>query len=387
MAADLATTPDSGLRVQACGDAHLANFGAFSSPERDLLFDTNDFDETAPGPFEWDLKRLAASFVIAARDRAFTAKVARECALQCTKSYRDAMVEFAGMSNLAVWYAKMDMNEIVTRWRSRVTADDIKRFESLATKAQEKDSTKALVKLAKRIGGQYRIISDPPLVVPIRDLAAEQGIADVGRLEEWLHERFRTYRHTLQPDRRRLLESYRIVDMARKVVGVGSVGTRCWIMLLLGKDDTDPLFLQIKEAEESVLERFVGKSGYANHGQRVVEGQRLLQASSDILLGWTRAAGLDGVERDFYVRQLWDGKMSANLETMSPEVMKVYAQLCGWTLAHGHARSGDRVTIAAYVGSGDVFDNAIADFAAAYADQNERDFERVASALKAVPAS
>jgi uncharacterized protein (DUF2252 family) len=266
-----------------------------------------------------------------------------------------------------------------------VSAEEVKRFEEMMTKARSKDSTKALTKLTRRVGGEFRIISDPPLVVPLDELATQPGVeVDPEQLRAWLHERFRVYRHSLEPDRRQLLESYRLVDFARKVVGVGSVGTRCWIALLLGKDDTDPLFLQIKEAEPSVLEPYAGKSGYASHGQRVVEGQRLLQASSDISLGWIQTTGLDGVERDFYVRQLWDWKVSANLETMTPEIMKVYAQMCGWTLARGHARSGDRVAISAYLGSGRVFDEAVADFAAAYADQNQRDYEAVAASLRTV---
>jgi uncharacterized protein (DUF2252 family) len=382
MAADLATTPSSGLRVQAVGDAHLANFGGFASPDRALVFDINDFDETTPGPFEWDVKRMAASFEIAARSREFSAKTARGLALNSARSYREAMAQFAAMTNLDTWYARLDVDSVIQRWRSEVSAEEVKRLEDSAAKARSKDSTKALGKLAQMVDGEYRIISDPPLVVSIDDLAHEQGIdADPEQLRAWLHERFRLFRHSLQPDRRHLLEGYRLVDFARKVVGVGSVGTRCWIALMVGKDNTDPLFLQIKEAEGSVLEPYAGKSGYASHGQRVVGGQRLLQASSDILLGWLRTEGLDGVERDFYFRQMWDWKVSANLETMSPEVMKIYAQMCGWTLARGHARSGDRVAISAYLGSGAVFDEAIADFAAAYADQNDRDYEAVSAAV------
>ena len=338
MANDLASMPNSHLRVQCCGDAHLANFGGFGSPDRALVFDTNDFDETNPGPFEWDVKRLAASFEIAARSREFSAKKGREFALQAARSYREAMTEFAAMTNLDTWYARLDVNQILERYRNEVSPEQAKRFEVMATKARSKDSTKALSKLAHKVDGKYRIISDPPLVVPVDELAREQGMeASVDQLTEWLHDRLRVYRHSLQPDRRSLLESYRIVDFARKVVGVGSVGTRCWIALMLGKDDSDPLFLQIKEAEASVLEAHSGKSGYANHGQRVVEGQRLLQAASDIFLGWIRTDGVDGVERDFYTRQLWDWKVSADLETITPDIMKVYAQMCGWTLARGHA--------------------------------------------------
>ncbi len=380
MAADLAASAPSGLRVQAVGDAHLANFGGFASPDRQMVFDINDFDETGPGPFEWDVKRLAASFEIASRSREFPQKTARAIILNAVRSYRQAMAEFAGMTNLDVWYARLDVNEVLARWSAKVSADDVKRAQRNIAKAETKDNLKALNKLTHVVDGEYRIVSDPPLLVPFNELMPD---AEAEQLRDWLLDRFRAYRRTLQPDRRRLLESYRLVDFARKVVGVGSVGTRCWIALLLGKDDQDPLFLQIKEAEASVLEAHAGRSGFASHGQRVVEGQRLLQAASDVLLGWTRTQGLDGVERDFYVRQLWDWKFSADLETMSPEVMKVYGQMCGWTLARGHARSGDRIAIAAYLGTGDVFDKAIADFSSSYADQNQRDYDSVVAAAKA----
>ena len=377
MAADLATTPDTGLRVQCCGDAHLANFGGFASPDRRLVFDINDFDETNPGPFEWDVKRLAASVEIAARSREFPASMARELVLESVRSYREAMTEFAAMTNLGTWYARLDVESLIDQRRDEFSRRQARRLDDAVARARAKDSTRALAKLACKVDGEYRIVSNPPFVVPVDELLADQAPeGQVESLRTGIHHRFRNYRRSLQPDRRHLLEGYRIVDMARKVVGVGSVGTRCWIALLLGRDDSDPLFLQIKEAQSSVLEPFTGTSGYANHAQRVVEGQRLLQASSDILLGWVRAQSLDGVERDFYVRQLWDWKVSVNLEVIEPAMMKIYAQMCGWTLARGHARSGDRVAIAAYLGSGDVFDRAIADFAAAYADQNERDFER-----------
>jgi uncharacterized protein (DUF2252 family) len=380
MAADLASGPQSGLRVQAVGDAHLANFGGFASPERRMVFDINDFDETVPGPFEWDLKRLAASFEIAGRSREFSAKTTRTIVLNSVRSYREAMAGFAAMTNIDVWYTRLDVEAAIARWSGDVSAEDLKRVQRNITKAQGKDSLKALSKLTHVVDGEYKILSDPPLVVTVAELLPD---AEADQMETWLHERLRVYRHSLQPDRRHLLEGYRMVDFARKVVGVGSVGTRCWIALMLGKDNDDPLFLQIKEAGVSVLEPYAGKSGYASHGQRVVEGQRLLQAAGDVLLGWTHTTGLDGVERDFYLRQLWDWKLSADLETMSPEVMKVYAQICGWTLARGHARSGDRVAIAAYLGSGDVFDRAIADFSVSYADQNQRDFEAAQAAAKA----
>ncbi len=377
MAADLSTLPNSGLRVQACGDAHLSNFGGFAAPDRTMVFDMNDFDETLPGPFEWDVKRLAASFEIAARSREFSSKTARAVVRRVARSYREAMAQFATMTNLDVWYSRLDAQGVLDRWSSDARPEDVKRFERTAAKAQRKDSLKALSRLTQVVDGAHRIASDPPTLVPLADLA---GDIDPELLQSWLHERYRDYRRTLQPDRQHLLEGYRLVDFARKVVGVGSVGTRCWIALLLGKDNADPLFLQVKEAEASVLEPYAGKSRFNNHGRRVVEGQRLLQAAGDTLLGWTRAEGVDGVERDFYLRQLWDWKVSPALEVMSPEALKIYAQLCGSTLARGHARSGDRVAIAAYLGTGEVFERAIADFAVAYADQNERDFEAVSAA-------
>jgi uncharacterized protein (DUF2252 family) len=383
MAADLGSQPDSGLRVQACGDAHLSNFGGFASPERAMQFDINDFDETNPGPFEWDVKRLVTSFEIAARSNSFSEKEKRVVVNTAVKHYREAMVEFAGMTNLDVWYAHLDVEKVFAQARAQATPEEIKRFEKTLAKAQSKDNMKAFDKLTEQVDGEYRIKSDPPLIVSLGDLFSDDDETD---LRAWLAERLRSYRRSLQPDRRHLLESYRMVDFARKVVGVGSVGTRCWVALMLGRDDSDPLFLQIKEAEASVLEPYAGRSGFANHGQRVVEGQRLLQASSDIMLGWIRTEGLDGVERDYYVRQLWDWKFSADIDSMSAKTMEVYARLCGWTLARGHARSGDRIAIAAYLGSGESFDKAIAEFAVAYADQNQRDYATVTNALKDAPA-
>jgi uncharacterized protein (DUF2252 family) len=378
MAADLGSQIDSGLRVQACGDAHLANFGGFASPEREMQFDINDFDETNPGPFEWDVKRLVTSFEIAARSNGFNDKDKRHVVSTAVRHYREAMVTFAAMTNLDVWYAHIDVEKVFNEARAQATPEEIKRFEKSLAKAQSKDNMKAFAKLTQQVDGQYRIKSDPPLIVSLSDLFQGEGEDD---LRAWLADRLRGYRRSLQPDRRHLLESYRLVDFARKVVGVGSVGTRCWIALMLGRDDSDPLFLQIKEAEASVLEPYAGRSGYANHGQRVVEGQRLLQATSDIMLGWIRTTGLDDVERDYYVRQLWDWKFSADIDSMSPRTMEVYARLCGWTLARGHARSGDRIAIGAYLGSGESFDKAIGEFAVAYADQNERDFASVARSL------
>jgi uncharacterized protein (DUF2252 family) len=380
MAADLASSPSSALRVQCCGDAHLANFGGFLAPDRRTVFDINDFDETSSAPFEWDVKRLAASFEIAVRSRGVSTPTAESVAQHTAHTYREAMAQFATMSNLDVWYSRFDVDTVLANLRTRVAQRDLKRVERAVAKAQTKDSLKAFNKLAERVDGEIRIVSDPPLVVRVNDVAEAEGV-DAQQVSEWVREQFRSYRQSLQPDRRRLLEGYRLVDVARKVVGVGSVGSRCWIVLLMGKDDTDPLFLQVKEAEPSVLEAHAGKSQYANHGQRVVEGQRLLQASSDILLGWFRAHAPDGVERDYYVRQLWDGKLSADIDNMPLDNLSIYAEMCAWTLARAHARSGDRIAIASYLGSGDTFDRALGEFAVAYADQNQRDYETFVEAL------
>jgi uncharacterized protein (DUF2252 family) len=377
MAADLATLPSSGLRVQCCGDAHLANFGGFASPDRHLVFDINDFDETSHGPFEWDVKRLAASFEIAGRARSFAAKDCRRVVLEAALAYRNAMANFALMNNLEVWYARLDMEQLFAQFASEAKPKDLERAEKLVAKATGRDNLRAFDKLTERVDGKLEFVSDPPLLVPVRELSELDPIATT----DWIRERLRSYRHSLQADRRHLLEGYQFVDLARKVVGVGSVGTRCWVALMLGKDDGDPLLLQIKEAEQSVLEPYGGKSQYASHSQRVVEGQRLLQAASDIMLGWLHTTTPDDAERDFYVRQLWDWKVSANLETMTPDRMFLYARMCGWTLARAHARSGDRFAIAAYLGTNDVFDRAMADFAVAYADQNDRDYATAAGSL------
>jgi uncharacterized protein (DUF2252 family) len=383
MAHDLAATPRAGLKVQLCGDAHLSNFGGFASPSRDLVFDLNDFDETLPGPFEWDVKRLAASFEIAGRDRGFDDPSRQAAVLTAVRAYREAMLNFAGMSNLAVWYSKMDATEMVARLRSQKDKKQAKTMKRTVAKAQTKDSMKAFAKLTHEVDGERRIISDPPLIVPIAELAESSGV-DPDEVIANILGLYRAYHRTLQPDRRILLESFRYVDLARKVVGVGSVGTRCWILLLLGRDDGDPLFLQVKETGPSVLEPLLGRSQYRNHGQRVVEGQRLMQAASDIFLGWIRNKTTldDAAQRDFYVRQLWDWKTSADLETILPRGLELYAQACGWTLARAHARSGDRIAMAAYLGKGDVFDRALADFAVAYADQNERDYASLTEAVR-----
>jgi uncharacterized protein (DUF2252 family) len=380
MAADLAETPTSGIKVQCCGDAHLANFGGFESPERTMVFDINDFDETMPGPWEWDVKRLAASFVIAARDREFDELVARASVRAMARVYREAMRNFAAMRNIEVWYSHLDVQTLVTGIKTEVSKGVVKQLERATAKARSKNSLKAFAKLCEQVDGQIRIISDPPLLMSLHEVFGRDEAASV---RETLGVFFGNYKSTLQPDRRHLLDNYELVDIARKVVGVGSVGTRCFIVLLLGRDENDPLFLQVKEAESSVLEPFVGKSSFTHHGQRVVEGQRLMQAASDIFLGWDRVPGVDGVERDYYVRQLWDGKISADLTAMPAQRLSVYAQVCGWTLARAHARSGDRIAIAAYLGSGDVFDRGIIDFAEAYADQNERDYEAVKAAVTA----
>jgi uncharacterized protein (DUF2252 family) len=382
MANDLAATPHSGLRAQLCGDAHLSNFGGFASPSRDLVFDLNDFDETLPGPFEWDVKRLATSFEIAGRDRGFDDKVRRAAVLASVWAYRESMRQSAAMSNLDVWYSRLDAAQLAERLRREEgNKKQVKVLEKTAAKAKTKDSMKAFAKLTHMVDGEPRIISDPPLIVPIEELVEGQ---DRDEITASILALFHLYRRTLQPDRRLLLEGFRYVDLARKVVGVGSVGTRCWILLLLGRDDNDPLFLQIKETGPSVLERHHGRSQYRNHGQRVVEGQRLMQAASDIFLGWLRNKETidDGQPRDFYVRQLWDWKTSVDTDTILPRGLELYAGACGWTLARAHARSSDRIAIATYLGKSDVFDRAVADFAIAYADQNERDYATLVEAAK-----
>ena len=380
MAHDLAATPRTELNVQLCGDAHLSNFGGFASPSRDLVFDLNDFDETLPGPFEWDVKRLATSFEIAGRDRGFDDRVRRAAVLTAVRAYRESMRNFATMSNLDVWYAKLDVAEMMATLRNLKYKKQAKTMDRAAAKARTKDSTKAFAKLTHDVDGEPRIISDPPLIVPIDELVEGAARAEI---TAGILELFIGYRRTLQHDRNMLLEGFRYVDLARKVVGVGSVGTRCWILLLLGRDDGDPLFLQVKEAGASALEPVLGPSQFRNNGQRVVEGQRLMQAASDIFLGWIHnKEGLDGVERDFYVRQLWDWKTSVDLETIVPRGLEIYAQACGWTLARAHARSGDRTAIATYLGKSDVFDRALADFAVTYADLNERDYAMLLQAAR-----
>ena len=379
MAADLAGTPASGLRVQLCGDAHLSNFGAFASPERRLVFDVNDFDETLPGPFEWDVKRLAASFAVAGRDSGFTGKARRKIALAAAESYRTAMRGFAAQPFLDVWYAHMNIEEALGEFRSEVKAKRLREFEKLMAKAHTRDSTQVLGKLTTMTGGQRRIISTPPTVVPVEEVFSDvQADAIYDQVRGVLSK----YRRSLQSDRRHLLGQFTLVQVARKVVGVGSVGTRAWIVLMDAGDGNEPLFLQAKEAQPSVLADYCGRSQYNNQGERVVAGQHLQQAQSDIFLGWTRVTGPDGIDRDFYVRQLRDWKFSVPIEVMLPAGLTLYAQLCGWTLARAHARSGDRIALAAYLGGSAKFDEAIADFAETYADQNERDYAAFQAAVK-----
>ena len=379
MAADLATSPTVGLEVQLCGDAHLANFGVFAAPDRRLVFDCNDFDETCRGPFEWDVKRLAASVAIAGRENGFDDSQRRRATRSAVAAYRKSMRGFAGMRNLDVWYSRLDVEPALKVLRGQVDDRRYRRLERNLAKARGKDSRRALRKLTYERDGELRIAGDPPLITPLEDLV------DSSEAESQLRLVLDAYRESLTNDRRHLAGSYRYVHAARKVVGVGSVGTRAWIVLLLGRDREDPLFLQAKEARESVLEPFAGASPYRNHGRRVVEGQRLMQAASDVFLGWVATRGLDDERRCFYVRQLWDGKGSAEVERMSPPDLAIYASLCGEALARAHARSGDRVAIASYLGKGDVFDKALARFAETYADQNERDFQRVEKSLSIPP--
>jgi uncharacterized protein (DUF2252 family) len=380
MASDLAKTPRSGLTVQCCGDAHLSNFGVFASPERRLVFDLNDFDETLPGPWEWDVKRLAVSMLIAARENGFPVKDQDQIVLDTVAGYRTAMASFASVTDLDVWYARMDVDTAAKELASQLTAKMVKRTGKSLAKARTRDRMAAFSKLTRAVDGERRIVADPPLIVPIEDLA--QG-TERDEIFDSLQELVRSYRDTLQRDRRILLERYRLVDVARKVVGVGSVGTRAWIALMLGRDGEDPLLLQIKEAEASVLEKFVAASEFDNHGERVVTGQRLMQASSDIFLGWLHGAGAgDDRARDFYARQLRDWKGSAEIEQMVPKGMAKYGSLCGWTLARAHARSGDPIAIASYLGKGASFDRAIVEFSHAYAEQNDRDYKALQAAVE-----
>ena len=380
MAADLAGEPRTGLDVQLCGDAHLSNFGAFAAPDRRLIFTLNDFDETLAGPFEWDLKRLVASFAVAGRDRGFDAKQRQKVNMTVTRSYREAMHGFAAMGTLELWYARIELDEIALMGAAHVTSKQQKRFEKNLDKTRSKDSMRAFAKLTTVVDGRARFVSEPPLLTPVEELVGSDRRAE---LDAYVRKVLSGYGRTLPSDRRRLLGRFRYADAARKVVGVGSVGTRAWVLLLLGRDGGDPLILQFKEAQASVLEPFLGRSEFDHHGRRVVEGQRLMQAASDILLGWLPdVAGIDGRRRHFYVRQLWDQKASARLEDIPAQELAVYGGVCGWTLARAHARTGPRAAIAAYLGGGDRFDRALADFAEAYAEQNERDYAALVEAVK-----
>jgi uncharacterized protein (DUF2252 family) len=408
MATDLATTPMAGLVVQLCGDAHLSNFGGFASPERQLLFGLNDFDETLPGPFEYDLKRMAASFTIAARNNGFTPADARAVTIESVKAYRSGISDLAAMRTLDIWYAHMTEHDIQDAIRAveetsnsrkkpskgktgkkkqgaskadkadaALIAEAAKRANKTMRKAHTRDSLGALAKFAEVVDGRQRIVSQPPVIIPLRDLAASYEMTHE-EARDAVEEQFRIYKATLSNDRRQMLDRFTMVDVARKVVGVGSVGTRAWMVLLQGRDSGDPLFLQVKEATASVLEDHLPKSRYNTPGQRVVEGQRLMQAASDIFLGWTRGVQAN---RYYYWRQLRDMKASAEVELMSPVGMTSYARMCGWTLARAHARSGDPIAIAEYLGTGGAFDNAIADFSARYADQNQRDYDTFVKAI------
>jgi uncharacterized protein (DUF2252 family) len=380
MAADLSITPVSGFRAQLCGDAHLSNFGAFASPSRRMVFDVNDFDETLPGPFEWDLKRLAASFAVAGREMGLSDKRRRKIETIIGESYRTAMRDFADQTRMEVWYAHFDIERELDSFSSSLKPKRVKRMERALATARTHNSMQELGKLTRMVDGRPRINSDPPTVVPLEELLGgrEAGVIDAG-----IHQIFSTYGRSLATNRRYLLEQFTVEAIARKVVGVGSVGTRAWILLMDGGDGEEPLFLQAKEAQPSVLAPYCGQSQYANQGERVVAGQTLMQAESDIFLGWTRATmTIDGAERDFYVRQLRDWKFSIPIEQLRPSGMKIMARVCGWTLARAHARSGDRVGIAAYLGGSDRFDNALAEFAEAYADQNERDYKAFADAAR-----
>jgi len=377
MATDLADSPVSGFDAQLCGDAHLENFGMFAAPDRRLVFDVNDFDETLPGPWEWDVKRLAASFAVAARERGFDVTQVRAVVTTAAREYRLAMRTFAAERNLDLWYQRVDVASSEHLWASSATKKERIRFERNVAKARTKDSLRAFTKLTHTVDGEPRIVSDPPLIVPLEEVFPDEPDGARHRMVALVD----AYRATLPDDRRSLLDQFSYQHAARKVVGVGSVGTRCYIVLLLGRDQHDPLFLQVKEAQASVLEPYAGASRYEHHGQRAVEGQRLMQAAGDSFLGWVTGQGSDGDRRDYYVRQLWDEKGSALVDVMEPHEMAAYAKVCGSTLATAHARSGDRIAIAAYLGGSGTFDRAVVEFAEAYADLNERDYQALRTAV------
>jgi uncharacterized protein (DUF2252 family) len=379
MAEDLAPTPRSGLRVQCCGDAHLSNFGMFASADRRLVFDLNDFDETLPGPWEWDVKRLAASLLIAARSNDFRPKDQQRVVLEAVASYRTTMARFAAMGTLAVWYSRFEVESAIAQFADQFKPRAVKGARKAVAKARTKDSMSALSKLTQLVDGEPRIVDQSPLIVPMDRLAdGTERRRTLGDLRGLMG----AYRDSLPAERRSLLDQFELADFARKVVGVGSVGNESWIALLLGSVAAEPLFLQIKEAQASVLEGVAGASEFSHHGERVVVGQRLMQASSDIMLGWLRVeADRNGRRRDYYGRQLKDWKASAEVEQMRPDGLALYARMCGWTLARAHARTGDRVAIAAYLGGSDRFDRALLAFSEAYAEQNERDYAALRSAV------
>jgi uncharacterized protein (DUF2252 family) len=378
MAGDLASIGRSGFDVQLCGDAHLSNFGAFAAPDRQLVFDVNDFDETLPGPWEWDVMRLAASFAVLGHERRFEPAVRRSLVEAAARAYRETARELSGMRNLDVWYLRLDAEGVRERWEAEVPRGASREFERSLAKTRRKDSMRALAKLTQRVDGELRIVSAPPLIVPIEEAFPGADAADAeGRVRELIDR----YAATLPDDRRGLIESYRYVHCARKVVGVGSVGTRAWVVLLIGRDESDPLFLQVKEAQPSVLESYAEPTEYPHQGQRVVEGQRKVQSASDVFIGWLSATDPDGVERDFYVRQLWDSKGSANIETLTPATLSAYAKICGSTLARAHARTGNRFAIGGYLGKAPTFERAMVEFADRYANQNQRDYDALRQAV------
>ena len=378
MAADLSRTPDSGIVVQACGDAHISNFGGFAAQDRRLLFGPNDFDETLPGPWEWDVKRMAASVEIAGRDIGQPADRRRSLVTDCVREYREAMRQFAKESHLDVWYDRLNASELVDRFGGRLGKKGRILFAKPFDKARARTSVRAVERLTERVHGELRFRNVPPLLVPLHHLVDPN---DARRDIDIINVALEQYTRSLDQDRRYLFATYRFVDMARKVVGVGSVGTRAWILLFAGRGGQDPLVLQMKEAQSSVLEPYLGSSEFENHGERVVRGQRLSQAAIDLFLGWQRSMGLDGKEHDFYIRQLWDWKASIDLSRMTCNGLHAYTRACGWSLARAHARSGDRLAIAAYLGAGPSFDQALARFSAAYADQNELDHQRLDDAV------
>jgi uncharacterized protein (DUF2252 family) len=364
--------------VQLCGDAHLSNFGAFGSPERRLVFDLNDFDETLPGPFEWDVKRLVASTVVAGRENGFALKDRFAVAVATTAAYRTAMRDFSAMPIMDVWYARFDVEEALARLRSALPKKMVRQTQAHLAKARTRDSSQAVAQLTTVADGRRRIISDPPLIVPIEELA---GALDVDAIYRFIGGLTREYARTLPADRRQLVERFTLTHVARKVVGVGSVGTEAWILLMEPEDGMAPLLLQAKEAQRSALSEYAGESQYDNQGERVVSGQRLMQATGDIFLGWLRSSPPERRGADYYIRQLRDWKYSAQIETMNPATMTAYGRMCGWTLARAHARTGDRIAIAAYLGKSDTFDRAVSTFAERYADQNETDHASLADAV------